>query len=261
MVLAGFRSASLALLLLIAPAPGEAETLRIDYSVSIRGFPVGTARLRSEIAGGRYDTEFSARVSGLARLFSDAEMSARAIGGFSPPRPRPQEYRHIWIEEGETEAVRMRFSGDAATEIELDPPRRRPERYVPVTNEHKADVLDPVSAFLWPVAAGGGEEICERTLPLIDGKYRFDVELAFAGETIFTPRNKGFSTPAVVCSMRYRAISGHRIDRTGGSFMKEGTEAEVWMAPAAESLLAPVRVQLESRVGRIVLQATRFEVE
>jgi len=260
MVFARFPRPLLALLLLYVPTHAEAGAISIEYSVSIRGLPVGTARLRSESADGRYDTEFSARVSGLARLFSDAEMSAHVTGDFDPDRPHPEEYGHVWVEDGETETVAMRFAGSAVTEISLDPARSRPERYAPVTEENKADVLDPVSAFLWPVADAGPES-CGRTLPLIDGKHRFDVDLAFAREATFTPRNASASLPALVCSMRYRQISGHRINRKGGNFMTEDSEAEVWMAPAGDGILAPVQVSLQSRIGRVVLRATTFEVE
>jgi hypothetical protein len=261
MFLAGVPLALLALGLLCCPNPAEASALSIEYSVSIRGLPVGTARLRSESADGRYRTEFSARVSGLARMFSDAEMSAHAAGDIAPDRPHPDEYGHVWVEDGETETVAMRFAGTAATEISLDPPRKRPERYEPVTAADKADVLDPVSAFLWPVAGGAGPESCGRTLPLIDGKHRFDIDLSFARKATFTPRNATAALPALVCSMRYRQISGHRLNRKGGGFMREDSAAEVWMAPAGDEILAPVQVSLESRVGRIVLRATKFEVE
>jgi hypothetical protein len=250
----------LALLFLYGPPHAEAGALSIEYSVSIRGFPLGTARLKSESEDGRYETEFSARVSGLARIFSDAEMSAHAAGNLAPDRPYPEEYDHIWIEDGETETVRMRFAGSAVTEIGLEPPRRRPERYAPVTEADKADALDPVSAFLWPVAEDGPES-CGRTLPLIDGKHRFNIELAFARKATFTPRNASAPMPALVCSMRYRQISGHRLNRKGGGFMKEDSEAEVWMVPAGDGILAPAQVSLESRVGRIVLRAAKFEVE
>jgi len=255
------RLAPLTLLALLVPASASAGGLNVDYSVSIRGFPVGTALLRAKDTDGHYAIEFSARVAGLARLFSDATMSARAAGNFAEDRPQPDAYDHVWVEDGETERVAMRFDGTSVADISLDPPRKRPERYAPITAAQKADVLDPVSAFLWPAPGGLTPEICARTLPLIDGKYRFDVDMAFDRDATFSPRGTALSYPAIVCSMRYRQVSGYRIGRKDGGFVKDGTVAEVWMAPAGRGLLAPVHIQLQSRIGRIVLRATTFEAD
>lgn len=254
-------AAALALLMCLAPAAAPAGTLKAEYSVSIRGLPVGTARLKAEDGEGKYAIALSARVSGLARFFSDADMSAHVTGSLGSERPMPEGYEHVWVEDGETETVAMRFAGTAVTDIMLDPPRRRPERYVPVTEADKADVLDPISAFLWPAPNGPTPDVCARTLPLTDGKYRFDIDLSFARADHFSARGEDVVRPALVCGMRYRPISGHRIDKRGGSFVKQDSEAEVWLAPAVPGFLAPVKIQIESRVGRLVLQARSFEVE
>jgi hypothetical protein len=247
--------------LLVSASAASAGSLNVEYSVSIRGFPVGTALLAAEDADGGYSIEFSARVTGLARLFSDATMSGRAAGRFGPDRPQPDTYDHVWVEDGETENVTMRFAGTSVTDISLDPPRKRPERYVPITDAQTADVLDPVSAFLWPAPGGLTPEICARTLPLIDGKYRFDIDLAFARDETFSPDGTALSYPTIVCSMRYRQIAGHRIGRKGGNFMRADAPAEVWMAAAGSGLVAPVHIELQSRVGRIMLRAKTFEAQ
>ncbi len=76
----------------------------------------------------------------------------------------------------------MHFSGrGGSTDIVASIRREKhPERYVPLTEADTADVLDLVSAFVWPVAGGVTPDICGRTLPLMDGKRRFDIALAFS---------------------------------------------------------------------------------
>jgi hypothetical protein len=255
----GLRFALAAVVLIFAPPSAVAGALKSEYIVSVRGFPVGTALLRAERGDGHYKVEFSARAAGLARLFSDIEVSAHASGLLAEDRPRPDGYGHVWVEDGETEKVQMRFKGRSVTEIGLDPPRERPQRYVPITREQKADVFDPVSAFLWPAPEGAVPSVCDRTLPLIDGKIRFDIELAFLREARFEPRGGERSQPAIVCSLRYRPVSGHRKNKKDDGFMREDAEAEVWMAAAGDGLVVPVRVEIDSRAGRVVLQARILE--
>lgn len=254
------------LLLAIGPALWQSAvaaaplSVRTEYSVSIRGIPVGRAELRADIVDGRYALAFSGGVRGLARLFSDAETTAHASGRVAADRLQPDEYTHVWIEDDETESVDMRFAGLGVTDIALDPPRNNPERYVPITAEQKADALDPVSAFLWP-AADGGPAVCARRLPLIDGKRRFDITLSFDREVSFATRDGSYSGAAVVCHFRYRQIAGHRPGKKSSLFLADSDDMEVWMAPAGNGLVAPVRIQVRTRVGRIVLEATGFRAE
>lgn len=247
-------------LLFFPLAPAAAKSLRTDYAVSIRGIVVGTALLEAEVDGELYSAQFSGGIVGLARLFSDARTSAHATGRMDAGSLRPEEYEHLWIEDNEAETVELRFSGPTLTEISLDPPRDRPERYVPITAEQKTNVLDPVSAFLWPSPSGATPATCDRTVPVFDGKRRFDLTLSFIRRDTF---RAGAATPgeAVVCGVRYRPVSGHRANGKGGGFLKDGKGMEIWMAAAGEGLVAPVRIQIDTRIGRIVFRATKVRSE
>ena len=260
------RPFAVAAIALAAPLPSipdaDALSLAIDYSVSVRGFPVGRAHIRAETIEDRYAMSFSAGITGLARLFTQISTMAQATGVIGDDRLYAAEYMHTWTEDGETETASMRFAEAGVQEITLEPPIDRPERYVPVTAEHRANAVDPISAFLWPAPRGASEEACARTLPLIDGRRRFDIEAAFARMDSFSVRGGSRYYRAVVCTIRYRAISGHRADRPGsGGPIEEGGDMEVWLAEIGNGLIAPVRVQLMSRIGRVVMQANRFDAE
>jgi hypothetical protein len=145
--------------------------------------------------------------------------------------------------------------------IALDPPRRRPERYVPLTPETNANALDPVSALLWPGAAQSGPELCNRTFPLIDGKRRFDIALSFSRMETFAARDGSYKADAVVCGFSYRPVAGHRISGKSDATIADSSDAEVWMAPVGDGLFAPVRIQFRTRAGRIVMRATAINAE
>jgi hypothetical protein len=243
-----------------APTQAVARSVDIDYSVSIRGFPVGKAEYRAEIGDDRrYRVSFSARVSGLLRLFSDGRTSAEAAGVLGPVRPRAETYSHVWVEDDDTETVTMRFARRGVVDINLDPPHKHPERYVPITARHKANAVDLVSAVLWPTSSGLSPELCRRALPLIDGHRRFNIIFSFKEMTSFATGNGSVHRKAVVCSMDYRAISGHRRGKPDG-FLRPDGNMEVWLVEAGDGLAVPVRVELASKVGRVGLKATRLEV-
>jgi hypothetical protein len=253
----------LAIALLLAPAllaeVAAAQTLSADYTVSIKGFPVGSAKFTAKIADGRYTIAFSGGIRGIARLFSDAETTANASGRVGSDRLQPERYSHVWTENHKVETVAMRFARRGVTAIALDPPRRHPERYVPLTPETNADALDLVSAFVWPIAAVD-PELCARTLPLIDGKRRFDVTLAYARREPFATQDQSFRTNAVVCSFRYRDVAGQRIGKNDASITDSG-DAEVWMAPVAQGLAMPLDIRFRTPAGRLVLKATTISAE
>ncbi len=248
-------------LLLLAPKAALASSLSTEYSVTVRGFPVGHARLQAQFSDGRYTIQFTGGVTGLARLLSDAETSAAAIGEIGNDRLRPSEYKHLWKENNETEAVDMHFVGRRLTDVSLDPPRQHPERYVPFTKANTADTLDLVSAFVWPVAGGVTPDICSRTLPLTDGKRRFDIALSFNRQENFSTRDRSYHNRAVVCSFRYEPVAGQRIDKPEKESIVNGDGMEVWMAPAGAGLAAPARIDLTTRIGRVELVATKFRME
>ena len=110
----------------------SAHSLRSEYAVSVLGLPVGRAQLRAEFGDGRYSIRFSGKVKGLARLFSDAEASARASGSEDSARLQPSSYAHSVTEDDKTETVRLAFSGSDVSAVSAEPPRRHPERYVPI---------------------------------------------------------------------------------------------------------------------------------
>lgn len=251
--------AALCLLSAGGAGPASARVLEGEYSLSVRGFPIGSAQLRAQLADGQYEIELSSRLTGLVRIFSDGAGLASASGTEADGGLRPARYGHRWTEEDETETVNVAFAGSDAKTIEIDPPVKRPKRYVPVQPEHMRGVLDPATAFIWPTASEDGPRVCGRVLPVFDGKRRFDLSFTFNRQERFEARDGSYSGPAFVCSIRYTPIAGHRVKKEAVQSMAANTDMEVWMAPLGDgSHVAPVRLRVGTKYGRIVLEAKRF---
>jgi hypothetical protein len=108
----------------------------------------------------------------------------------------------------------------------------------------------------------GGEPLvsdkaCNRSIPVFSGWHRFDIMLSYRG-TREVRTEQGYAGPVVVCEARYRPIAGHRpkasIKRT------EEARIEIWLAPVEGTrVLLPYRAEVDTVLGRGVLQARRFE--
>lgn len=252
----GFFWITLAFACLGGPAP--AEELRTDYVATIRGFPVGSAKVRATIGPERYTVRISAKVGGLARIFSDMETSLSASGDVRADGLRPEHYEHAWREGDDAETATIAFRSGNVTDVTVDPPPRRPERRVPIGESDLLGVLDLGTAFIWQLADEGDPALCDRTLRLFDGTQRFDFVLSFSRFAEFEARDGSYSGPATVCAIRYRPISGHRRDKEEVAFMAANEDIEVWMAPAGGGFALPVKIRLRTEHGFFALEARKF---
>jgi len=101
-------------------------------------------------------------------------------------------------------------------------------------------------------------DACKRTLPIFDGRRRFDLALSFK-RIDRVKADRGYGGPVVVCAVTFRAIAGHRRDSALLDFLTGGREIELAFAPIAGArLLAPFRLSIVSLLGNLVIEATEF---
>jgi hypothetical protein len=109
------------------------------------------------------------------------------------------------------------------------------------------------------VAKGLSRDACRHTLPIYDGRQRYDLKLAFKRMDKVTA-GAGYAGPVVVCSVKYEPIAGHRAATPLIKYLSEGREIEIALAPVTgERLLAPFRVSVMSMLANLEIEANRFE--
>lgn len=248
--------------LLLAAPMARAESLSIDYDLSLIGLPIGRATLAGNADPGTYRLELTAQLTGLASIVSGGKGTAVATGSGLPSRVLPNSYLLTVSGSGPLQSIRLGLQSGNVTSIAIDPPLDpRPDR-VPVTEQHKRGVLDPVSAFLMPVGGRGpvlDPSSCKRTLPVFDGGGRFDVVLNYRETT--TLKFRGYDGPALLCDVRYTPISGHRAERRAVQFMADNRDIQVWLVPVGNSrLLVPARIMLRTLIGMLSIDARRMTI-
>ena len=73
----------------------------------------------------------------------------------------------------------MTLDDGAVKELSAETQKPAADR-VPVTEAHRQGIVDPMTALLMPMAAPAtalSKEDCQRTLPVFDGRRRYDLKL------------------------------------------------------------------------------------
>ena len=243
-------------------AVARAESWRATYSVSLLGLPIGTAGIVGEINRTSYRIEANAKLTGLGRLVSTARGAATGAGAISAGRILPATYAVTAANAQMTRTMRMSLAGSAVTGVDISPPfEDKPDR-VPLRDQDKRGVVDPVGAFVLSVPGSGplvGPAACNRNIPVFDGYTRFDVRLSYVGQRRVA--TEGYEGPVAVCTVRYVPIAGHRPDRPATKFMAENKNMEVWLAPMESArVLLPYRISVRTMIGTTVIEASEFNV-
>ena len=259
--LQAFHAVACAVLTIAVPAAARADTFHVRFSVKLIGLPLGTAAVSGSVDSNAYQVDASARLTGVASMVSNSKGAATSSGSFAQGRVAPSAYATTSANSNMTRTVRMAMTGGTVKAAEITPPFDDTPGRVPVTDAHRRNIIDPLSALIMPVAAGeqiSGPAACNRSIPIYDGWTRFDVNLTYVGSRMM--KVKGYQGPVAVCAARYVPVAGHRPDRAATKFMEDNKQMEVWLAPVGGSrIVVPLRISVATMIGTTVIEAQEFE--
>lgn len=270
-------AAAVLLAAMLAAMPGiglraQASDYRFqtDYAVLFNGLPIGRATLSGSFDGSEYRLDGRGRLTGIVGALFDYTATGASAGRIRAGRPLPTAFSADASDGSEVQTVRMTLSGDRVNRMTIEPPlkpeeARHPGR-VPITEAHKRGIIDPMSAMIGPGGFDGenfDRSICNRSVPIFNGRERFDVKLQYKGvQTVSSNRKDGYSGPVLVCAARYRPIAGHRADKEEVEYVANKVVVEVMLAPVPGSdLVVPFRASVSTRFGAGVVQATSMTSE
>lgn len=243
------------------PAQAAISQLRVTYAARLAGIRIGTGVFSVNMDGERYTASISARTSSVGRLVSQGQGEAVARGIFSRRSTVPVSYDLSASEEDLTNVVRMRLSRGNIQELSAEPPLSEHPNRVAVTRQHIRDVVDPVSALLMPVPnteSAAGPAACDRTIPMFDGRQRYDLALSF----VRMEQIQFGNGQAAVCRLRYQPIAGHRTNRRVNQELAANPNIYVWLSQVGTAaLVAPVRMEVGLDFGTLSIQALDFAAQ
>jgi hypothetical protein len=218
------------------------------YVVTLGGVPVGKGSWSIDVQDDQFTATADGATSGLLRVFASGQ-------------PVASTYASTIIADNRSDQVRILFSGGNVKEYLADPPTIPSPDRVPLTEASRKGVLDPMTASLIRVAGSGDTfvpEACQRTIPVFDGRMRYDLQLAFK-HLDKVKSERGYQGTVVVCSVYFSPIAGHVPERSTIKYLVAQRDMELWLAPIAGTrLMVPYRASVPTPIGLGVLQASQF---
>jgi hypothetical protein len=244
------------------PAAAVAQgKLEAHYKVTLAGIPIGKGDWTIEIAESHYSASVNGTTTGLMHVLTEGEGSTVARGTLAAGKVQSSTYVAIVKSRKKKDEVRVTLDKGSVKDASSDPPPDHDHERVPVTEADLQNVFDPMSASLLTVPGNGNllsAETCQRTMPIFDGRLRYDLQLAFKRmETV--KADKGYAGPVVVCSVTFKPIAGYIGSRATIRYMAKIRDMEIWLAPIAGTrVLVPFRAQGPTPIGEAVMEATQF---
>jgi hypothetical protein len=235
--------------------------LEARYAGSLAGLPIGRGALLVDIHADQFTVSATGATAGLLRVFASGQGSSMARGTVSGGQLVPGSYASQIVADKRTDDVRMLLGGGTVKEFMADPPTSPNPDRVPLTEAHRRNVLDPMTASLIRVPGTGNTfvpEACLGKIPVFDGRMRYDIQLAFK-RLDKVKSDRGYQGTVVVCSAYFSPIAGHIPDRAAIKYLVQLREMETWLAPVAGTrFMAPYRISIPTPIGLGVLQASHF---
>jgi hypothetical protein len=231
------------------------------YVVTLGGVPVGKGSWTIDVQDDQFTATASGATSGLLRVFASGQGNSAAHGIVTGGQPIASSYASSIVADNRSDQVRILFSGGAVKDYLADPPTMPSPDRVPLTDASRKGVLDPMTASLIRVAGTGDTfvpEACQRTLPVFDGRMRYDLQLAFK-HLDKVKSEKGYQGTVVVCSVYFTPVAGHVPERSTIKYLAAQRDMELWLAPIAGTrLMVPYRASIPTPIGMGVLLANQF---
>jgi hypothetical protein len=259
----GFRLAGAAVVTICLLGSGASAQGKLDarYVATLAGVPIGKGAWVIDIGDDQFTAAASGMTTGLLRVFATGQGNAASRGAVRSDVLAPTIFVSTVNNDKRVEELRIVLSAGTVKELVVDPPTTPNPDRVPLTDAHRRGVTDPMSAGLIRVSGSGdpvSPEACRRTLPVFDGRMRFDLQLSFK-RIEKVQAQKGYQGPVVVCAVQFVPLAGYVPERPAIKYLMAQQDMEIWLAPIPGTrVVVPYRISLQTPLGQGVLEATQF---
>lgn len=248
------------------PAPAGQWPTQVSavYKINFGGLDIGAFRFQSKVQDNAYALTGQADVRAPLGAF-EWKGTTNSAGRTASNGPKPQGYTFNFnssalIGKDKSGAVKMGFKDGNVASYSVQPQKPPPPDAVPVTDAHRQNVLDPLSAVM-ALSLGGSHKPCDRRISIFDGKQRFDLALSYRRQIrIAEARPSGQPSIGFVCRIRYIPIAGHR-DNEEVKKLAENGNMEITLRPVpSANLMIPHLLTIPTGTGTATMTAERVEI-
>lgn len=256
-----FAIATVAASLVAGPVNAAGTKHDMKLIMALAGIPVGKLIITTWLGSDKYTISGSARTFGISRLFSKAKGHSKSSGKLKNGRIVALSHDVHYRSGKDKGSVNIEFKKGRVARSASVPSVRYKRDAVKVTPAHLKSVLDPMSVAIIAVKKkeiNNGNAICNRTLPVYDGKNRFNLQMKFKGRRNVV--TKGFKGIAYVCAARYVPVAGHRPHKKHIKQLQRNKSIEISLARIGNTTVyGIIQFSAKTPYGRIVGKPSYFK--
>lgn len=230
-----------------------------EYEITFNGLKVGGFDFTAENTAATYKMTGSGKVSVLFGAFkwSGASSASGAVGKGGAAVPADFKFDLKGKIKGGTTA--MAFQNGAVAKVDMTPPPKVKPDMIPLQPQHLTGVFDPMAAVM--MMTRGGNDPCNRVVPVFEGQRRLDVTLSPQGTVpIETAEASKAMATGFVCRVNYKLIAGHRPgDET--TYMHRNQHVEMVLRPVpSANIYVPYEISASTLLGKIRVHSKRVTI-
>lgn len=259
----GVATGAAAVSLLAAPAlavdTSWPASVAAKYKLYFGGFEVGKYRFESVSNGNNYTTTGSAEVSALFGAFK-WKGGIESSGTLGPAAPAPAGYKLSFKSKSKVGSVTLGFDKAGVKSVDIQPAKPPHPEAVPLKPEHLKAVFDPMSSIL-AMTHGNGGNPCNRTIPIFDGKIRFNLIMtAKADQRVKEETPSGQPKELKVCKVKYVPIAGHKPKDFEKPWIDYDAMEIAFRPIPTANVYVPYTVTIPTSIGSAVMSAESVNI-
>ncbi|MBL1146619.1 MAG: DUF3108 domain-containing protein [Proteobacteria bacterium] len=239
---------------------GQEDGMSLSYNVYAGGFRALRASLALDMEQKEYKVGLNAKTEGfIGKLFPWAG-KYETSGTKQQDTLKPAEYESTSIWKDEEKQTRLEFkNGLLKTRYETE--TGHPDSKTDIEADLAKDAVDMLTGAVTLLQQTNGEDSCEGTVPVFDGKRRYNLHFKDAGQgTIYESRYSLFHGEALKCIIEVEPVAGFskRDQKRGWLAIQNHTKERkkmptVWLSRLKEGgPVVPVRMEISSSYGAVI---------
>ncbi len=232
---------------------------RIDahYAISLGAFDLGVFKFEQRRQGKNYTLKSVVELSALLGAFEWRGVT-QTSGSIAGGKPRPENYAFDFRSKGRGGLVRMAFDKGNVVGLSAIPSAPVGGAMVPLKDSHTKSVLDPLTAIL-TLSQAYGAKPCGHTLPIFDGKQRFNLTFKFRRYEALPNATRG-GQRGVVCQIKYKPLGGYVANSDTRKYAAENNIEIAFRPVEGGAVMVPYRFSLPTVIGTARLDLRKLNV-
>jgi hypothetical protein len=237
--------------------------LAIAMALYAGGITLGKVDMSATIRANTYHAVSNLQTAGIVNAFWQSTIQATTNGTVGRGTIRPQLYDSFSTgRSNHKQEVSLTYQPDGTIRLYANPPYDT-NRYK-VSEAQKKDTFDPLSGIVYVTSGTAAKNNpCNVTIPVFDGKRRYNIEMTFDKMTDISMDNGLYKGQAFQCRARYRQIAGfkQKIIEDNAHF----PIIHAWIVPypsgmAGRNFVVPLRVWADTPYGVVAAVTTMVKI-